>query len=264
MRRRASLPSGWIAGPGLSCAPRGHNAAARPRGARLTGFQYSRIGTIAPTSTTIGIQRGAALQRGSTPGGHGATGRHVYSAEQHPMEGQPAPARHLDRAGFERLFRERYAGLCAFARRYVRDAALAEELVQDVFLALWQRRHALERRDSIAAYLFTSVRNAALNQLKHREVARRFRRDAALAAAPRPVAADEVAHHNELAEALEAAIADLPEKARLALTLSRDAGLTYAQIAETLGVSVKAVEANVSRALRLLRERLAPYLEDRD
>ncbi len=136
--------------------------------------------------------------------------------------------------------------------------------MQDVFLALWQRRHALERRDSIAAYLFTSVRNAALNQLKHREVARRFRRDAALAAAPRPVAADEVAHHNELAEALEAAIADLPEKARLALTLSRDAGLTYAQIAETLGVSVKAVEANVSRALRLLRERLAPYLEDRD
>lgn len=175
----------------------------------------------------------------------------------------PAESWPVDRARFERLFRDHYPGLFALARRYVGEPAIAEELVQDVFLSLWRRRDSLELRGSVTSYLFTSVRNAALNYLKHRELAERLRYDVAQAVSPARSTADAEARHNEIAEALEAAIAALPERARLALTLSRDAGLTYAQIAEALGISVKAVEANVSRALRILREQLAPYLEDR-
>lgn len=160
----------------------------------------------------------------------------------------------------ERLFREHYNGLCAFVRRYVGDSAVAEDVVQDVFVTLCGRSKAVELGAGMHTYLYRSARNAALNHLKHRRIVERKRRQVHLALSPSHASTDESARQKELAEAIESAVAELPERARLVFTLSREGGLTYGEIARTLDISKKAVEANLSRALAVLRKKLNIFL----
>jgi len=168
----------------------------------------------------------------------------------------------MNRTSFEDLYCHHYAGLVAFARGYVDDFSAAEDVVQDVFLAVWRRWDELELRGKIRTYLYSAVRNAALDRLKHADGVLRHRTKATIALTPGPRPADEAVRHHELASAIEAAVQQLPERSREAFVMSRDGGLTYAEIAEVLGVSVKAVEASISRALRSLRHHLAPFLEE--
>jgi len=168
----------------------------------------------------------------------------------------------MNRTRFEDLYRLHYAGLVAFARGYAGDLSVAEDVVQDVFLAIWRRRDELELSGNVRTYLYSAVRNAALDRLKHADVVLRHRTRATIALTPASRPADEAVRHHELAGAIEAAVQQLPERSREAFLMSRDGGLSYAEIAEVLGVSVKAVEASISRALRALRDQLAPFLED--
>ena len=164
-----------------------------------------------------------------------------------------------DEAAFDAIFRGRYAVLVGVADRMLRDRAVAEELVQEVMLALWRRREELAADEALGPYLVRAVRNRALNHLRHLHIARR---DAVHAAGPTvaapsgsgPVVAE------ELAQALERAMAGLPPRCREVFTLSRGEGLSYAEIAARLGISTKTVEAQMGRALRTLRTDLAPWL----
>ena len=169
--------------------------------------------------------------------------------------------RDTDDSAFEQLFQDHYAGLCAFTHTYVREWAIAEELVGDVFFALWQRRDSLDPKQNLKAYLYTAARNAALSHLRRRGLADQIDEADAreVAGTVQPADAD-VAYH-ELADAVDAAIAQLPARAREVFTLSREGGLSYAEIAATLGISIKTVEANMTHALRILREQLGSWLE---
>lgn len=159
-----------------------------------------------------------------------------------------------DEAAFEALFRAFAPGLCALAARYVGSRAVAEELVQELFLDIWTRRAHLVVDRSVASYLQTAMRHRALNHLRHE---RRMvmplpddgRRDESDAAAP---------GESELLDALELqdAIEHLPARCRLIFTLSRQQDMSYAEIAASLGLSIKTVETQMGRALRSLRERL--------
>jgi RNA polymerase sigma-70 factor (ECF subfamily) len=164
-----------------------------------------------------------------------------------------------DAAAFDALFRTGYAPLVRFTDRMVRDAAAAEELVQEVMLELWRRRHALDPAGSAQAYLFQAARNRALNHLRHRRVVARTEPLLADDEAVAPSALATV-EETELEDAVRAAVATLPPRCRQVFELSRGRGLRYAEIAGLLGVSVKAVEAQMGRALRHLRARLAPWL----
>jgi RNA polymerase sigma-70 factor (ECF subfamily) len=165
-----------------------------------------------------------------------------------------------DEAAFDAIFRGRYAVLVGVAERMLRDRAVAEELAQEVLLALWRRRDSVAPDEALGPYLVRAVRNRALNHLRHLHIERR---DAVHAAGPTeaeargagPVVAE------ELARALERAVGELPPRCREVFTLSRAGGLSYAEIAERLGISVKTVEAQMGRALRALRVELAPWLE---
>lgn len=168
----------------------------------------------------------------------------------------------MDRASFENLYRLNYAGLVAFAHGYLGDSSAAEDAVQDVFLAVWRRRGELEAGGNIRTYLYSAVRNGALDLLKHRNGARLHRSSVAIALTPPAHLADAGIRHRELASAIEAAVGQLPDRARETFLMSRDGGLTYAEIADVLEVSVKAVEASISRALRALRRDLAPFFEE--
>ncbi len=168
-----------------------------------------------------------------------------------------------DHAAFDAIFRAWYAPLVRLAGGLLRDPAAAEEIVQDVMLELWRRRETLDPDGTPQAYLFQSTRNRALNRLRHARVVERAApgladaRTAVGSAGPPP---DAAVAAGELAVAVRATIDALPPRCREVFTMSREQGLTYAEIARALGVSVKAVEAQMGRALRTLRERLAPFL----
>jgi len=164
-----------------------------------------------------------------------------------------------DHDAFDTIFRAHYGALVGLAESLLRGRGLAEEVVQEVMLELWRRRETLAVQESLRAYLFRATRNRALNQLRHERVR--------VAAAPRltvETASAAVAEPNLVQEEIDAALAEamntLPPRCREVFELSRVHGLRYAEIATTLGLSVKTVEAQMGKALRILRERLAVWL----
>ena len=157
-----------------------------------------------------------------------------------------------DDAVYETLFRTFAPGLCSFLTRYVGERALAEELVQDVFLSLWNHRSTVHITGSVQSYLFAAARNRALNHIEHERVADRFR----VATLTRMTASDaSVQGEAECFAALEMqeALAQLPARCRLVFDLQRNHGMTYGEVASTLAISVKTVEVQMGRALRTLR-----------
>ena len=163
-----------------------------------------------------------------------------------------------DEAAFDTLFRTWYGPLVQFADRMLRDRDAAEETVQDVLLELWKRRETLVIQGSPQGYLFQSTRNRALNRLRHHRVENREEFDTDTL--PAPSSADSAAAESEIEVALRQAVESLPPRCREVFELNRMQGLKYAEVAAALGISVKAVEAHMARALRTLRERLAPWL----
>ena len=166
-----------------------------------------------------------------------------------------------DTTAFDTIFRTWYGPLVGTAERMLRDRAVAEELVQDVMLELWRRRETLSSEGSAQAYLFQATRNRVLNHLRHLKIEQRsepeLRGDS-----PASPHADSALAHEELNVAVQRAVQALPDRCREVFELSRVHGLKYAEIAKTLGISVKTVEAQMGKALRTLRERLAAWLPE--
>ncbi len=164
-----------------------------------------------------------------------------------------------DEGAYDAIFRAWYPVLVRVATALLREPDAAEEVAQDVMLELWRRRHVLDAGVSLRGYLLRSIRNRALNHLRHMRVRRATQGDVeALYDAPLP--ADQPIAAEELATAARVAVADLPPRCREIFELSRVDGLKYSEIAEALGISPKTVEAQMGKALRILRERLAPWL----
>ena len=167
-----------------------------------------------------------------------------------------------EHAAFETLFRAHYAGLVGLADSIVRDRGAAEELAQDVMLELWRRRETLAIETTVKAYLFRAARNRALNWVRHQRTAERL--------TPPPdergpfPPADVELLEGEIQQALREAVSTLPERCRQVFELSRVHGLTYPEIAQSMEISVKTVEAQMGKALRVLRERLGPFLHGRE
>ncbi len=175
--------------------------------------------------------------------------------------GLAARIRGGDAQAFEALFRAEYGRLCSFLQSQVREAAVAEELAQDVMLRLWQARERLHPDASLRAYLYRSARNAAINRNRRAVYERNWAVREAHAPVPAGPGADARVRTSELAAAAAAAIAALPDRCRLIFLMSRSQHLSHAEIAESLDLSRKTVEAQIGRALKLLRDRLAPYME---
>lgn len=168
-----------------------------------------------------------------------------------------APTESNLRREFEKLFRAHYAALVTFGAGMVGSADAAEDLVQEVFIAIWRRRVEMPPDTVARAYLYKAVRHRALNSLRHERITRESADPAEHSFVV--ASAEDDLMHDEAESAVRAAISRLPERARLMFTLSRDEGLTYAEIAGVTGVSVKTVETQMGRALRALRESLAGF-----
>lgn len=163
-----------------------------------------------------------------------------------------------DRAAFEALFRTYAEPLCAFAEQYTQSPEIAEELVQDLFFKIWKNRSQWSPTVSVKSYLYTAARNLALDYLKHERVVETWKEET-LQERPAPEAPDERLHRDQLRQAVQEAIEELPDRPRQVFKLSRRHGLTYREIGRVLDLSIKTVETYMRRAFRSLRERLEPH-----
>src|SRR6266545_605005 len=169
-----------------------------------------------------------------------------------------------EEAAFEQVFRRYYNPLCVFVTRYVGAPDLAEELVESVFARIWEQRLGWDVRGSLTAYLYAAVRHRALDHRRHEAIEGRMR-ERTHREGPVPgmgqaqSGSEQLCEANELEAAVRAAIERLPERCRMVFTLRWQHQLSYAEIAETLGIATKTVETQMNRALKALREPLRPY-----
>lgn len=164
-----------------------------------------------------------------------------------------------DQTAFELLFNYYCQKLINFARRYVIDVQIAENIVQDIFVSIWNHRENLNPSKSIKSYLFTSIKNEALKELRHRDVQIRSQ-ERLLDLHPKNVDPEQELTADEINKEIYQAIDKLPEKCREIFMMNRFDELKYAEIAEVLNISVKTVETQMGRALKKLRERLKSVL----
>lgn len=161
-------------------------------------------------------------------------------------------------AAFEQLFRAYFPYLCTTAYKFIPRSEIVEDLSQEVFYEIWRRRDNLRINTSLKAYLRRAVINKALNHLRdqkagaHTEIPEQKE-------APRQYIVGQL-EADDMQKLIDSAIDELPEKCRLVFLLSRFDQLSYAEIAERLDISPKTVENQIGKALRLLRERLKPFL----
>ena len=164
-----------------------------------------------------------------------------------------------DEGAYDAVFRSWYPVLVRVATALLRDEDAAEEVAQDVMVQFWNRRQAVDADMPLKPYLLRAVRNRALNHLRHLRVRRESEKDVE-AMYNAPGTADQPVAAKELGAAVKVAVADLPPRCREIFELSRVDGLKYSEIAEALEISEKTVEAQMGKALRILRERLATWL----
>lgn len=168
-----------------------------------------------------------------------------------------------DEEAFEYLFKKYYLPLTRFAWRYVQSKAVAEELIQELFTILWEKREEWDANITIRPYLYKSAKNLALNYLKHQEVQERFDHKWEQMKENQEIEFHDKIREKQIRTAIAKAIEELPPRSKMTYKLHRYDGLTYQEIAEVMDVSVKTVESQMTRTLKILRERLAwllPFL----
>lgn len=185
------------------------------------------------------------------------------STRQPPQESEDRAwierIRRGDRQAFDRLLADYHRDLIRFASYYVSSPEVAEEVVMDVFIAIWRMGYRWCPRGALRAYLYGAVRNGSLAYL------RRQRLSFEAGVRPEELAhqsrADELLHCAETQRLVAETVGGLPERRRVVFSLARFHGLSYAEIAAILGISSKTVEKHMGLALQTLRERLAVLLE---
>ena len=164
-----------------------------------------------------------------------------------------------DESAFSDLFRNYYCQLYRFAWRYVKNQQAAEDIAQDVFVNIWHNREKWRIRTSLKSYLYTAVRNRALNHLKHAEVENRSAEIAESITVPTTTPEGHL-RVMEIEEKVYKAIEKLPVSCRQIFMLKKFDRLSYSEIAEINGISVNTVKTQLSRAVKFLLKQLAPLL----
>ncbi|BDD10906.1 DNA-directed RNA polymerase sigma-70 factor [Fulvitalea axinellae] len=163
-----------------------------------------------------------------------------------------------DAGAYEHIFKKYYASLCLFAMKHLKTKDLAEEVVQELFCKLWEKRDTLEPRESLKSYLYGAVRLNCLRLIrsetlhaKHHELIKKEMSD--------EVWPEEEKSNDIQARILEA-VSELPEQRRRIFEMSRFDQLRQKEIAEKMNLAPKTVENQMGRALKFLRDRLKDCL----
>jgi len=161
---------------------------------------------------------------------------------------------------FKKIYASYYSDLCHYAMRFLRNTEDSEEIVQGIIHKLWENRDSLHEIQSLKSYLYRAVHNRCLNQIKFNRRTDDFKDSALKELKKIEQDQTEEIYKTDLTEHINNAIELLPDRCREVFTLSRFKGLKNKEIASDLGISIKAVEANISRALVSLRKNLKEFL----
>lgn len=161
----------------------------------------------------------------------------------------------LSQADFKDTFEAYYSSIRNFIYYKSGDMDLAEDLAQETFMKLWEKRQEINP-ETVKSYLYTIANNMALNHFKHQKVVLKFQNQAL---SQSPVTGNSPHYeleHKEFNERLQQAINDLPDKLRVAFLMNRVDKMKHQQIADALQLSVKGVQKRVRKALDLINEKI--------
>ncbi len=161
----------------------------------------------------------------------------------------------LNKRQFEQLFKSHFAYVCNFAVQYVGDHDTAQDICQKVFITIWEKRSTVSASRA-KSYLFTAVKNRCLNYIRDQKKFRSRVLDLDCGDIEIEITEDHEAEAEELKTRIEDALNELPQKCREVFEMSRYRGMKYSEIAKELDIAQKTVEAHMSKALKILRQRL--------
>lgn len=161
---------------------------------------------------------------------------------------------------FDHIYVTYYPRMIRFAKEYVLFEDDAENIVQDIFVLLWEKRDVLDIQVSLTSYLFTLVKNRCLDFIRHKTVSEEYAKEFQAKQAALEQLNYTFTSEEDIEEIITAAIEKLPERCREIFIKSRIEGKKYKEIAEELNISVNTVENQIAIALKRLKVELKDYL----
>ncbi|MCH8904308.1 MAG: RNA polymerase sigma-70 factor [Bacteroidetes bacterium] len=167
---------------------------------------------------------------------------------------------HIDKSTFEMLFNNYFPALTSFARKFVHDMDTAKDIVHNVFINFWEKRENVDPNKSVKSYLFSSVHNRCLNHIRDQKKFDQNDPDIVIMDNPSFDDPSSQMEETELELKIKLALQELPEKCREVFLMNRYDGLKYREIADKLNISIKTVETQMSKGLKLMKEKLRQYI----
>lgn len=162
---------------------------------------------------------------------------------------------------FNELFKKHYKELCRLLLPMIKDRDAIEDIVQDVFVKLWIRRNELEIQTNFKAYLCKAVILRGIDHIRKEKTKIAAQAELRVVQAHSHSNVEESIHEKEIKKAIDHGMNEMSENMRTIFHLSRFAGLKNREIAEQLNISIKTVESNMGKALKIMHEHLKPYLK---
>lgn len=175
-----------------------------------------------------------------------------------------AALRKGEKFAFEEIYNDFFGVLYHLCNQYLHDESVAEEMVQDTFMKLWEIRQTLNDQVNLRNFLYTITKNNCLNYLRNQKISLKYQDNVKyLEMQFNYEALEKLGNYiqfEELKTKIDVAISHLPAEVNETFSLSRFEDLSYKEIAERQNISIKTVEARISKALRILRVELKDYL----
>ncbi len=178
----------------------------------------------------------------------------MESQEKYNIEG----LRSGRESAYRQLFEQYYQKLVVFANKYLEDLDSARDIVQEFYLCLYESRHSISIQTSLKSYLYSAVKNRCLNQVKHEQIKEKHRNMSRSEASVSDPDLEEIMDAVELEARVYEIVSKLPEKCRQIYIMSRVDGKHNRDIADELNLSVRTVETQISKALKILKNSLLP------
>jgi RNA polymerase sigma-70 factor (family 1) len=159
---------------------------------------------------------------------------------------------------YEQVFHKYYDSLVQYANTIIRDTAESEDIVQQVFITLWEKKETINVHTSLRAMLYKSVYNASLNKIKQQKVRYKYANEYQTENSTED--SSNMIQEKELQQRIDEAIETLPTQCAKIFKMSRYEELKYKEIAESLNLSIKTIENQMGKALKLMRDNLKDYL----
>ncbi|MCY1719666.1 RNA polymerase sigma-70 factor [Prolixibacteraceae bacterium Z1-6] len=164
-----------------------------------------------------------------------------------------------DDSSLEELFNYYYPRLYNFSKSFLKIEEGIDDILQEVFVKIWQNRKKINNSATFNSYIFTITRNLLLNELRSRLNNQNIKEEVRKLSVAQEYLSFNLYEYQELKEKVDKLINEIPDRQKEIFVLSRNEGLTHKEIAEKLGITTKTVEYHMSAALRFIREELKVY-----